>query len=322
MGEKIAVSVVCMAFNQENYIREALDGIVMQKTTFRMEVLVHDDASTDQTANIIHEYELMYPDIIKPIYQTENQYSKHNGTIHRLLSDQASGKYIALCEGDDYWIDPYKLQKQYDFMETHPEYSLCGCSTLQLNEYTGKIMPFSITKVDRDFSLNEFINPSNGRPFPTVSFFMRSEIYQTRPLWGFPVGDLPMTYYAAMKGKVRMLADTMCVYRRYSKGSWTMRENTFSERAKIHMKMIDGYECMNRDTDYIYDSWIQRRILVHRYSAAKLNHDFKTLTSGELGRMYHRRSFSHRVMDRLCCQMPRVYMFLERIMGRSYLSID
>ena len=317
MSEQIAVSIICNAYNQERYIRDALDGFLMQETNFPFEVLVHDDASTDGTADIIREYEQKRPDLIKPIYETENQYHKRDGTIKRLQAERTKGKYVAMCEGDDYWTDPLKLQKQFDFMEAHPEYTLCGCSTQWLNMLTGKVEKRSCTDHDVDVSLDEFVNPRNGRPFPFVSFFIKTEIWRDRPLWGFPVGDLPMTYYAAMKGKVRMLADTMCVYRWYTENSWTKRTSGFESRAKIHLKMIAGFENMNRDTDFQYDEIIQRRIRVHRYSAAKLSHDFHALTSGELGEMYRKRSFSHRLMDRLCCQMPNLYTILERFVGRK-----
>ena len=119
------VSVCTLAYNHEPYIRECLDGILMQKTNFAFELLIHDDASTDGTADIIREYEAKYPDIIKPIYQTENQYSKGVKVSLTYQYPRAKGKYIALCEGDDYWTDPLKLQKQVDFMEANPDCSLC-----------------------------------------------------------------------------------------------------------------------------------------------------------------------------------------------------
>ena len=104
----------------------------MQQTNFPFEVLIHDDASTDGTADIIREYEVKYPDIIKPIYQTENQYSKGVNVGLQILA-RAQGKYIAFCEGDDFWTDPEKLQTQYDYMEAHPECSICFhyCKTLK-----------------------------------------------------------------------------------------------------------------------------------------------------------------------------------------------
>lgn len=119
----LMVTIRCLTYNHEPYIRQCLEGFVMQKTNFRFEAIVHDDASTDGTAAIIREYAEKYPDIIKPIFETENQYSKHDGAIRRILNEHTHGKYVALCEGDDYWIDPYKLQKQVDFLEEHEEYA-------------------------------------------------------------------------------------------------------------------------------------------------------------------------------------------------------
>jgi len=103
-----------------------MDGFIMQKTNFPFEILIHDDASTDATASIIKEYEKKYPDIIRAVYQAENQYSKGINPGIEHLFPNAKGKYIALCEGDDYWTDPYKLQKQVDFLETHLEHNLCS----------------------------------------------------------------------------------------------------------------------------------------------------------------------------------------------------
>ena len=106
-NNQIVVSIQCLTYNHAPYIRQCLDGFVMQKTNFRFEAIIHDDASTDGTQEIIREYEKKYPDIIKPIYQKENQYSKGiPGYITNIISSKCKGKYFALCEGDDFWIDP------------------------------------------------------------------------------------------------------------------------------------------------------------------------------------------------------------------------
>ena len=119
------VSICCITFKHEKYIRECLDGFIMQKTNFPFEVIVHDDASPDKTADIIREYEAKYPDIIKPIYQTENQYSQKIKPLWKHVFPRCRGKYIAICEGDDFWCDENKLQMQYDFMEANPDYIWC-----------------------------------------------------------------------------------------------------------------------------------------------------------------------------------------------------
>lgn len=116
----IMVSVICTAYNHEKYIVKCLDGFINQKTNFKFEVLINDDASTDNTAKIIREYETMYPDIIKPFYQEKNLYSQKIPITKSILFPNCRGKYIALCEGDDYWTDENKLQSQFDALENNP----------------------------------------------------------------------------------------------------------------------------------------------------------------------------------------------------------
>ena len=134
MEEQPLVTIQCITYNHEPYIRQCLEGFVMQKTNFKFEAIVHDDASTDKTADIVREYAEKYPDIIKPIYETENQYSKSDGSLGRIMNAHTKGKYIALCEGDDYWTDPLKLQKQVDFLEANPEYVLT-CHRYKIYDY-------------------------------------------------------------------------------------------------------------------------------------------------------------------------------------------
>ena len=126
--ERPLVSIQCLVYNHGAYLKKCLDGIVMQKTTFKFEVIIHDDASADNSVSIIEEYVQRYPDIIKVILEKENRYSKCDGSLHKMMHEAALGKYIALCEGDDYWIDPLKLQKQIDFLEEHDECTFsCHC---------------------------------------------------------------------------------------------------------------------------------------------------------------------------------------------------
>ena len=133
MSQPLAVTVCVLTFNHEQYIRTALDSILKQKTDFRFEILVHDDCSTDRTQEIIIEYQKRYPDRIRTIFQSENQYSKGENFFDRAVYIHARGKYIALNEGDDFWLSESKLQTQYDFMEAHPDYSLCCHAALQAN---------------------------------------------------------------------------------------------------------------------------------------------------------------------------------------------
>ena len=175
----ILVVISCITFNHEPYIRDCLDGFVMQKTNFKFVAIVHDDASTDKTADIIREYEAKYPDIIKPIYETDNQYSKRDGSLDKIMNDaiDATGaKYVACCEGDDYWIDPYKLQKQVDVLEA--DKTLMGVMTNRrlvdmqgntLEEKSDRIVPDN--KMGR-YTLRQFFK--DNPQYPTASVMYRN----------------------------------------------------------------------------------------------------------------------------------------------------
>lgn len=220
------VSVRCITYNHEPYIAQALDGFLMQKTNFPFEVIVHDDASTDRTADIVREYEKKYPKIIKAIYQTENQYSKWDGSIGRIMNAACKGKYIALCEGDDYWIDENKLQMQVDFLEKNPEYTMCFHSAKIQNEldpsYEENIY---IGLSDRDYSPTDLFSTWT---VPTASVVMRKACYDypIRNIDKFIYGDIRVVESCAHMGKVRCINKYMSVYRIQSLGlTWDKKRD-------------------------------------------------------------------------------------------------
>lgn len=175
------VSIHCITYNHEPYIRDCLDGFVMQKTNFRFEAIVHDDASTDGTADIIREYASKYPEIIKPIFETENQYSKRDGSLTRIMNAACKGKYVAVCEGDDYWINPYKLQKQVDFLEANENIVavVTNCSVVdnngQLLQAVRK-MPVVPGNVEREYDLHDFFKGEHQ--YPTLTAVYRRSVYE------------------------------------------------------------------------------------------------------------------------------------------------
>lgn len=125
MKDSIMVSICCITYNQDKYIAKAIESFLNQKTNFRYEILIHDDASTDKTASIVKDYQDRYPDIIKAICNTENQYSKGVAINPVFNYSRAQGKYVALCEGDDFFVDEYKLARQVEYLENHPDCHLC-----------------------------------------------------------------------------------------------------------------------------------------------------------------------------------------------------
>ena len=209
------VSISCITYNHAPYIRQCLDGMLMQKTSFAFEILIHDDASTDGTDTIIKEYADKYPNIIKPIFETENQYQsgKPIGTLVWNLP-RAKGKYIALCEGDDYWIDENKLQMQVDFLEKNPEYGMCYTKAYKYIQDKKKIKGSFGSKVN-DFS-DLLIN---GNRIPTLSVCSRlnlmrkysKEIEPSKKHW--LMGDYPMWLWIAHNSKLKFFNDYTCIYR-------------------------------------------------------------------------------------------------------------
>lgn len=211
MEKELLVSIRCTTYNHAQYIRQCLDGFVMQKTNFRFEAIVHDDASTDGTDKIILEYAEKYPSIIIPVIEEENQYSKGNGSVTRIVESYMRGKYIAFCEGDDYWTDPYKLQKQVDFLEAHPDYGMCHTDFFT----TGRKRISSVRAEKDDVYWPSIL--TKGLRVGTVTVVVRSDIYMNRPRLnmgkGWPIGDLPIWYEIARVSKIKYLPEITATYR-------------------------------------------------------------------------------------------------------------
>ncbi len=214
-NQDIKVTVRCITYNQKDYIRQCLDGFVMQRTNFRFEAIVHDDASTDGTDEIVREYAEKYPDIIKPIFETENQYSKHDGSLGRIMNANTRGKYVAICEGDDYWTDPLKLQKQADFLDANPQCSLTyhACKNVfstpcKVNSLTGENVKDFYSDVD--FVIHY--------PFQTATVMYRKEIldsdlYKKAQAIGCVFGDVLLYFSASRFGTIEGVNEKMSVYR-------------------------------------------------------------------------------------------------------------
>lgn len=237
--EEPLVVIRSLVYNHEPYLRDCLEGFVMQQTTFPFVAVVHDDCSTDGSAAIIREYAEKYPHIIKPVYETENQYSKHNGSLRRAM-DEACGKYgakyYAQCEGDDYWTDPRKLQKQVDYLETHPDCTMVCTNGEVVTPRKGGANGEGCERINwphfdetRDLTTHEVIM-QQGVMLLTASMVYRAGITDDYPeaCRKCHTGDATLQTMAAMKGKIHYFHDPMVVYRFQTAGSWSSR-NTQSE---------------------------------------------------------------------------------------------
>lgn len=273
MENDIIVTIRSLVYNHEPYIRQCLDGFVMQKTNFRFEAIVHDDASTDGTADIIREYAEKYPDIIKPILETENQYSKHDGSLARIMNEHTHGKYVALCEGDDYWTDPYKLQKQVDFLESHPDYSLCFHNAIvhyeNSNEADHIFSDFKEGDIERRDLISNWIAP-------TASFVFRKDILysdlysKVKTSNKLVYGDLPLIITASYIGKIYGFDRIMSVYRKQPQGAMNILKDIPYKLClhDIEMTRIFGEDLRSLMKDRIgkYSSIAFSLIIKHRFS--------------------------------------------------------
>ena len=286
--QEIKVSVICNAYNHGPYIRDALEGFVSQKTNFNYEVLIHDDASTDNTADIIREYEKKYPELIKPIYQIENQYSKGVDITKTFHLPRLKGKYVALCEGDDYWTDQEKLQKQYDAMEAHPELDICAHAVSKVQASNGRLICY-IAPSDKETVLStEEVIAGGGGFVATNSLFYRRELLEEEPEFRkyCPI-DYSLQIHGALRGGMLYLPDNMAVYRFLVPGSWTKRlanrEYADAQRCEIN-RMLD---MVDDETNKEYTEIIHRAKLESDFMYYQNADEYKKLHTGELRKLYN-----------------------------------
>lgn len=242
-GYEYMVSIICETYNHAPYVRQCIEGFLMQKTDFAIEILIHDDASSDGTPDIIREYAEKHPDLFKPIYQVENQYSKGVNIWHDIQFPRARGKYIAICEGDDYWTDPLKLQKQVEFLEKNADCSLCFHDVKVYAEVEKRyVKKFNLPNYSRKYTSRHLF--SKGWFVPTASILFvnswRCEDmleYQRRncPLTG---GDILLQLCLSKKGSLAYLSEVMGVYRFGVPGSATYRNRGTSVAHAQYLKLL------------------------------------------------------------------------------------
>ncbi len=317
-SHQVLVSIRCLVYNHGPYLRQCLEGFVMQQTNFRFEAIVHDDASTDNSAEIIREYAEKYPDIIKPIFESENQYSKHDGSLARVTFCACTGKYIAQCEGDDYWIDPHKLQKQIDYLESHPDCILCFTNAFMHWE-DGSGRPdtlFAPNLEERDYRGPEL---AANWITPTASFVYRRSVRELdyfQQVINHPklriVGDIPVVLACAHLGKVHALSDVTCVYRRQPNG-WMLSSDSTQKIAhgdyRYALFRVFGKEFL--------DSSVNKAIYHYRLGAcyAKNEHNWNNYFKSvfRIFLVY----LSHPI-----CSMKRLYLVFKERKERLTSHVD
>lgn len=275
-----------------NYLRQTMEGFVMQKVNFPLEIIVHDDASTDGSADIVREYAEKYPDLFVPILQKENQYSQHVLISKAFIDPIIRGKYVAVCEGDDYWTDPHKLQKQYDFLEAHPEYSFCAHATRRV-DISGRTEDKILgpLKESGRVEQGDIIYRNAQEMFVSANSMMyltKYKIEKPDDMKVPRVGDKPMITWLATKGPMYFFAEEMAVYRYNHPTSWTSKNHFAGDekKAELFKSYLPIYPAALRHMNGENRESIEKSILLILRRLMALNVKYKEIKNGELKEYY------------------------------------
>ena len=268
------VSIFCLTYNHSQYIRDALEGMLNQKTSFAYNILVFDDASSDGTSEILREYQGRYNDILTVYTAMENTYEKleRGAILQELYEKYRVGEYIAWCEGDDVWTDEHKLQMQTDYMEQNAQcvmtthaYMVEDC----FQKTKSIIRPGG--KNSRYLSAEEVILQLQGN-FATASFVMRRAIFFRDK--EYPVGDVedyPLQLYALCRGRIFYFDRVMSVYRYMHEGSWTWSIKRSTRRKILHiLHSLAFLKAYDKYSGFKYTDLIKKRKIEYLYWAVPL----------------------------------------------------
>ena len=306
------VSVFCTAYNHEQYIAQALDSFLGQKTDFPFEVLVTDDASTDGTTGILRSYAEKYPDVIRFFHQDQNRFSRGFNLYEEIMYPNARGKYVAYCEGDDFWCDENKLQLQVDFLEAHPDYSACVHNSTYCFCNTGESSQLVIPKSeDRDVPFSDIIS-GMSRCFHTSSILGRAEFLCSPPDFqrvafetaGFT--DYALSIWLRLNGKIRFIEKPMSVYRvnsnpeswksgydgsyekktRFVKGEIAMMEALLPHLTNSEFLSLTNDELLKRNYELLYLEGKVREMTAPPYRALYKKEPFPFKLKTTLKRLF------------------------------------
>lgn len=223
------VSICTITYNQEKFISQAIESFLSQKTNFDFEIIVSDDASTDNTKEILKSYSKKYPLLVKLVTR-----SKNVGMMQNLVETlkRCTGEYIAFCEGDDYWTDENKLQKQADFLDANQDYSICFHKIKELDK-DGNLTNPIMNNFDKNITYN-FLEIAEYNVIHSPSVMWRGSIIDILPYWILqaPLGDFILHLLYANRGKTYFMSDTMAIYRKHPQGVWS-QNSAFANMVKL-----------------------------------------------------------------------------------------
>jgi len=316
------VSINCITYNHEDYIAEAIEGFLMQKTNFDFEILIGEDCSTDHTLQIVEEYVKKYPEKIKLISSESNVGSRENAVR---LHKNSKGKYIALCEGDDYWIDPYKLQKQINFLKENRECTLCFHNaffvkgTKKINLKSKKTL---VNKVNYYF--REDGNYSAGDLamlgfIPTASYVYPKYLLDDPPEWYYTalVGDIPIKLISSSYGYAHFMNENMSVYRTAVKGSvtynWRKESGNKEKQIKINRGFLELFNNFNDFTQNKYKEEIDNTKIQFELEIERLERNLHNVKSLKYKKYFKRIGLAGSLKFYAKYSFPTVYLLFTRI---------
>ena len=315
---EIKVSIRCTVYNHEKYLKKCLDGFIMQKTNFLFEVIVHDDASTDNSAEIIREYEKKYPNIIKPIYQTENQYSKGIPISKTFVDPHCKGAYWAICEGDDYWTDENKLQKQYDFMVNNPNCSICAHGAMLHNQRTNRITFYGPGKNAQYYTPDQVILGGGGF-VATNTLFLKREVAERMPACFAceGVGDYQLQMHGAMVGDFYYMPESMAVYNMFSSPSAWTSQISKARNAKRAQNIEKMLTCVNAHYNGKYANAIERKILINTFNINLENGNYQECKKEIYKEVYKHDGFVRKTLIKVQIYCPWLIRLVNKLRGKA-----
>lgn len=320
--EPITVSVLCLCYNHEKYIKRCIESFLKQKVNFNVEILIHDDASTDSSQSIIKKYSELYP-FIKPVFQKENQYSKGVNIENSILSKIAKGKYIAICEGDDYWTDPYKIITQVNLFESHPDVHFIVHKTGNCDINGNRLGFIPGSKMKSGIYQREDVVPIliETYLFHTTSYMFKTEEYkkycENLPLFAkeMSVGDYALQLYFSNLGNIIFINKEMSAHVHNVPGSWTDKSHKNDYDASIkHQEEMN--HCMKLFDEYSSNQFhlnLENRI--NKFEMHKLYHEqkyTKIVCNKEYSKALKKYDFRSWFSINMMVKHSRFYSFLLR----------